>query len=436
MSVVVMSRVWEKSPQKGSNLLLTLALADSANHSGVGYAGIAYLKDRIRMSERNTERLMDSLEQSGEIFRRKGNGRGVKTYFAVLTSLDQNAIAKVLEEHAEQFQLTSDEIETHAKSIIEKRRNFAALKKSAKKSPIKRGNSRNSKAEKVTKSSKKGDKSIREKSGDQPHGDTPNPATPEPRSVDPLNTDVSKDTSTQPANAVASDPPKSDTPSNPGLDPLPASQVLTTDKNLPPGVASDKLYLVLPENTFEGPYAPTGTFVKATTGAFMQGEAIPPGAKIIPPAHVRAFEAVKALLDAIGREKLPPGVDEKQFMDLGKKWAKANVDTACLGALIRAWLNANKVAPPLAWTVGEITVFTRYAWGMCQNGITEADVTGYVQDTYATKDPNGRQFWKDKAIPFDNVSKNVGIWKAGKVKEQAKWTYNAATGWKEPTNAK
>lgn len=299
MSVVVMSRVWEKSPQKGSNLLLTLALADSANHSGVGYAGIAYLKDRIRMSERNTERLMDSLEQSGEIFRRKGNGRGVKTYFAVLTSLDQNAIAKVLEEHAEQFQLTSDEIETHAKSIIEKRRNFAALKKSAKKSPIKRGNSKSSKAEKVTKSSKKGAKSIREKSGDQPHDDTPNPATPEPRSVDPLNTDIPKGISSQPTIAVAVlettsvstrldvESPIRDTPPNGSLD-LPASQVLTTEKNL---LIKDQFYIHY-KDTAIGPFKGFRTaneykFAHTAPGTITQGSGIKQVVTVVPPDEKR-----------------------------------------------------------------------------------------------------------------------------------------------------
>jgi helix-turn-helix protein len=126
------------------------------------------------------------------------------------------------------------------------------------------------------------------------------------------------------------------------------------------------------------------------------------------------FEAAESFLDAIDRKRLPPGVAEKPIMGLAKTWVQDKVDTACLGFLIAAWLDANVVAPLLAWQVGEITMLTRLAWGMCQNGITAADVTDYVKETYAAKDPNGRQFWNGKAISFGHVANNVGIWKKAK----------------------
>lgn len=96
MSIKIMTTVWEKSPQKGSALLLTLALADNANDDGYCFPGAEYLHKKIRMSLRQVVRLIALLERTGEIFRIPGNGRGRKTAYLVATAMPFRNIKKVL----------------------------------------------------------------------------------------------------------------------------------------------------------------------------------------------------------------------------------------------------------------------------------------------------------------------------------------------------
>lgn len=67
MSVKVMSHVWEHSKQKGSKLLMLLAIADSANDAGFAWPSQATLAKKARMTKRNAQRLLDQLATTGEI---------------------------------------------------------------------------------------------------------------------------------------------------------------------------------------------------------------------------------------------------------------------------------------------------------------------------------------------------------------------------------
>lgn len=63
-----MTRVWKDSKQKGSTLLLLLALADNYNDDrGCAWPSVAYLARKCRMTERNTQLLLSRLAESGEI---------------------------------------------------------------------------------------------------------------------------------------------------------------------------------------------------------------------------------------------------------------------------------------------------------------------------------------------------------------------------------
>lgn len=77
MSIKIMARVWELSKQKGTDLLLLLALADNSDDSGYCWPGIEYLADKIRMTPRSVINAVQRLEKSGEIIvnhnRRTGN---------------------------------------------------------------------------------------------------------------------------------------------------------------------------------------------------------------------------------------------------------------------------------------------------------------------------------------------------------------------------
>ena len=81
MSIRTMSHVWEHSQQKGASLLLLLAIADYANDDGRAWPSIATLANKIRMSERNTQRLLQRLSRCGEIEIEVNSGQnGVNVY--------------------------------------------------------------------------------------------------------------------------------------------------------------------------------------------------------------------------------------------------------------------------------------------------------------------------------------------------------------------
>lgn len=67
MSIKVMAQVWDDSPQKGSDLLVLLALADFANDQGVSWPKVSTLAAKARMSERNVQRVVTRLKDAGEL---------------------------------------------------------------------------------------------------------------------------------------------------------------------------------------------------------------------------------------------------------------------------------------------------------------------------------------------------------------------------------
>lgn len=67
MSIRLMTEVWEHSKQKGSPLLLLLAIADHANDRNVAFPSIDSLAKKTRLSSRNVQRLIDKLTQCKEL---------------------------------------------------------------------------------------------------------------------------------------------------------------------------------------------------------------------------------------------------------------------------------------------------------------------------------------------------------------------------------
>ena len=74
MSLKAMSHVWEHSEQRGSRLLMLLAIADFADDHGIAYPGIERLARKTRMSERNAQMTLRALEQAGELLIETGKG--------------------------------------------------------------------------------------------------------------------------------------------------------------------------------------------------------------------------------------------------------------------------------------------------------------------------------------------------------------------------
>ena len=67
MSVKLMSRVWDDAPVEGSELLLMLALADSANDEGVCWPSQETLSRKTRINKRHVQRLLSRLAAAGMI---------------------------------------------------------------------------------------------------------------------------------------------------------------------------------------------------------------------------------------------------------------------------------------------------------------------------------------------------------------------------------
>ena len=89
MSVKCMSAVWEHSAEKGSALLLLLAIADNANDMGHAWPGTKVLAKKTRLSRQTVHNLLKRLERSGElIIHRK---RGKRNQYLVLTGMTEEA---------------------------------------------------------------------------------------------------------------------------------------------------------------------------------------------------------------------------------------------------------------------------------------------------------------------------------------------------------
>ena len=67
MSIRIMTHIWENPPQKGTNLLMLLALADMANDDGDCWPGIKHLARKTRMSDRNVQFILRKLVEDGEL---------------------------------------------------------------------------------------------------------------------------------------------------------------------------------------------------------------------------------------------------------------------------------------------------------------------------------------------------------------------------------
>ncbi len=69
MSQIFSSKVWERASVSGSDLLVLLALAEMANDNGVCSPTVRTIAKMVRLSERQTKRILANLERDGFIQR-------------------------------------------------------------------------------------------------------------------------------------------------------------------------------------------------------------------------------------------------------------------------------------------------------------------------------------------------------------------------------
>jgi hypothetical protein len=75
MSIRVMSWVWDCGPEKGSDLLVLLALADFANDEGECWPSMASIARKARMTERGAQKIARRLKEDGFLEITTGGGR-------------------------------------------------------------------------------------------------------------------------------------------------------------------------------------------------------------------------------------------------------------------------------------------------------------------------------------------------------------------------
>jgi len=95
MSIKRMSAVWDFSQAKGSHLLLLLAIADHADDDGFAWPGTSRLADKTRMSGRHVHRMVNYLEDCGELYVEQLQS-GDNNRYIVLTGLATSEISKTL----------------------------------------------------------------------------------------------------------------------------------------------------------------------------------------------------------------------------------------------------------------------------------------------------------------------------------------------------
>lgn len=86
MSIYPLARVWDHSQQRGSALLLLLAMADRADELGVCWAGTNWLASRARLERRQTFRTVQQLESAKEVIivrSRRPTGQNVVNHYIV-----------------------------------------------------------------------------------------------------------------------------------------------------------------------------------------------------------------------------------------------------------------------------------------------------------------------------------------------------------------
>ncbi len=96
MSREARDRVWDKSKQEGSRLVVMLRLAEWADPNGICFPGDSEVAKKCRMKERNMQYVLKELEGRKEILKIRRPGRGLRSYTLVTVGLSVRRIYTVL----------------------------------------------------------------------------------------------------------------------------------------------------------------------------------------------------------------------------------------------------------------------------------------------------------------------------------------------------
>lgn len=91
----LMTCIWDATDVSGSELLVLLALADHANDAGICWPSLPRIAKRARLSERQTQRVIQKLASEGHIkILSKGDGRGHSTMYQITIKGDNMSAFK------------------------------------------------------------------------------------------------------------------------------------------------------------------------------------------------------------------------------------------------------------------------------------------------------------------------------------------------------
>jgi hypothetical protein len=94
MSIRVMTRVWDTAQAEGGALLVLLALADYADDDGYAYPKEAQIASKARLSDRQVRTVIKTLAQRGELAYQTSQGRNTRSWYVVLSGLDDTTKAE------------------------------------------------------------------------------------------------------------------------------------------------------------------------------------------------------------------------------------------------------------------------------------------------------------------------------------------------------
>ena len=117
MSSIIMSQVWKESDAKQTNLVAMLALADAANDEGYAVVKLAALAELCRCNERNATYVVQSLENSGDLYVHRGNGYKVHSQYLITLGNDVNSLSEKLVRYFDYLPVEAIQI---AENCIEK----------------------------------------------------------------------------------------------------------------------------------------------------------------------------------------------------------------------------------------------------------------------------------------------------------------------------
>lgn len=130
MSVKIMSRVWENSKQKGSPLLMLLALADFSADDAPAWCGLKKLSEKTRLTKRQTINLIKALDTTRELYVAKNMGpHGTNLYFVTIGITQDEFVNNLIR----RLKLSAQEADTLASSVLSRGEKITPVKSSVKK---------------------------------------------------------------------------------------------------------------------------------------------------------------------------------------------------------------------------------------------------------------------------------------------------------------